>query len=276
VSSLTVDLDAVTRVLERVGRDVILPRFRNLATAEIVQKITPGYPDDLVTVVDHEAERWLIEGLTSVLPADVIGEELAHGDPDVLSRLESDRACWLIDPIDGTKNFARGDDRFGIMVSLVDRGVTRAAWIVMPARGHAYVAEQGSGAFLDGARLQVPGRHAGGPLRGTFSIRFMPDDLRDTIMAQVADRYEPGPFSGCSAIDYMAVLQGDGDFLVYYRLLPWDHAAPALILTEAGGRVEHADGTAYGPRSRNQLTIVGRDVGVAAVVRGWVEAPAIL
>jgi fructose-1,6-bisphosphatase/inositol monophosphatase family enzyme len=59
------------------------------------------------------------------------------------------------------------------------------------------------------------------------------------------------------------------DFVLYYRLLPWDHAAPALVLVEADGRVDHADGRPYSPRSTNQLTVVARDAATSARVRGW-------
>ncbi|MCC7009993.1 MAG: inositol monophosphatase [Acidobacteria bacterium] len=267
-----IDIDAVTRAIEAVGRDVVLRRFRQLGEADIETKLTPGYPDDMVTVVDREAEAALAERLGELAPgARLIGEELAHGRPDVLALLDDDRPVWIVDPIDGTKNFARGDDRFGIMVSLVVAGEARAAWIVLPARDRVFVAESGSGAYLDGTRIHAPSG-GGGPVRGTFSIRFMPEALRDAVLARVQGRFAAGPFSGCSAIEYTAVLQGDADFVVYYRLLPWDHAAPALILTEAGGRVEHRDGRPYTPRSTNQLTIAGRSAGVSALVRSWLDA----
>ena len=74
------------------------------------------------------------------------------------------------------------------------------------------------------------------------------------------------PISGCAAVDYTAVLQGELDFMVYYRLLPWDHAAPALMLTEAGGLVEHASGRPYSPRAAHQPTIACRTHAVYDLV----------
>lgn len=268
------DIDAVTQLLEAVGRDVILPRFRRLEASDVLRKVTPGYPEDLVTVVDRDAEAHLTRGLRALWPgAAVLGEEVAHSQPGLLALVHGDDPVWIVDPIDGTRNFARGDDRFGIMVSFVERGAARAAWVVLPAQGHTFVAEAGSGASMDGQPLRVPSREADAPTRGTLSIRFMPDALRDEVSRKVHGRFEAGPFSGASAIDYTTIMQGGNEFLVYYRLLPWDHAAPALILTEAGGLVEHADGRPYTARSSSQVTIVGRDAAVTARVRAWLSPP---
>lgn len=79
------------------------------------------------------------------------------------------------------------------------------------------------------------------------------------------------PPSGCAAIEYTDILRGRGDFVIYYWLLPWDHAAPAIILTEAGGLVSHVSGRSYTARSESQLTIVARDVVTAAQLRTWLR-----
>lgn len=201
--------------------------------------------------------------------AAVVGEEAAHADPSILSVFETDRPVWVIDPIDGTRNFARGDDAFGIMVALVDRGATRAAWVFQPARQQSFVAELGAGAFLNGGRVLVPQAPDDGLPVGTLLSRYMTAQMREALSARAAGQFQTASSTLCSAIEYTEIVAGRSDFVVYYRLLPWDHAAPALVVTEAGGRVEHADGQAYSPRSPSQLTVVARNSRVSAHVRAW-------
>jgi fructose-1,6-bisphosphatase/inositol monophosphatase family enzyme len=100
--------------------------------------------------------------------------------------------------------------------------------------------------------------------------RYMPDGVGDRVKAALEPHVRIDPSSGCAAIEYTDTLNGAHDFVVYHRLLPWDHAAPALLLTEAGGRVCHASGQPYTARSKSQLTIVARDAVVAHRLCGWI------
>lgn len=108
-------------------------------------------------------------------------------------------------------------------------------------------------------------------LSGSFLVRFMPAPMRERVLASVAGRFTAAVESGCSAVGYTDIVRGRQDFLAYYRLFPWDHAAPALVLTEAGGSVTHLDGRPYTARSSNQLTIVGGSEAVAHDVRSWIQ-----
>lgn len=188
--------------------------------------------------------------------------------------LNSDRALWLIDPIDGTKNFAAGESGFGVMVAYVVRGHAQAAWLVLPARGQTFVAEVGSGAFLNGERIRVAPTRTESRTRGAVLVRYMPGTLGDAVVKALHRRVEICRPSGCAAVEYTDILQGVGDFVVYYRLLPWDHAAPALVLTEAGGQVAHTDGRPYCARSESQVTIIARDIEVTDRLRMWLAAHA--
>jgi fructose-1,6-bisphosphatase/inositol monophosphatase family enzyme len=155
------------------------------------------------------------------------------------------------------------------MLAWVVGGQTRAGWIVLPARQQTFVTEAGGGVLLNGARISIPSRAADGLPRGAVLLRYMPDNLRGTVTRAARGRYQVIPDSGCAAVDYTDILKGERDFAVYYRLMPWDHAAPALMIAEAGGSVHHVDGAPYSPRSENQLTIVARDADVSRHVRGW-------
>jgi fructose-1,6-bisphosphatase/inositol monophosphatase family enzyme len=264
-------IDRVTTIIRDIVASVVMPSFRALRPEDIHVKDTPGDPDDLVTIVDKMAETRLVEALNDVVPgAAFIGEEAACGNPALLSALAASAPAWLIDPIDGTKNFARGQVDFGVMVALVERGLTRASWVAVPAADPAYtvVAERGRGTWIDGMRTRAgERRHA--RLRGTVHTRTMPPAEARGVLAGLDGKYDACPSSGSAATEYSAVVRGDKDFVIYYRLLPWDHAPGSLALTEAGGAAIHLDGSPYTPLSLNQITIFAAAPDLAETIRGW-------
>jgi fructose-1,6-bisphosphatase/inositol monophosphatase family enzyme len=271
-----VDIDRVSRLLFDVAAEEVLPRFGKLAASEVERKHTDGDPDDIVSAADRAVERGLGSALAAMLPgSNLVGEEAVHADPRLCEALRGDGWVWVVDPIDGTRNFVRGHDGFGIMVALVRAARTRAAWILLPVRRRLFVAEEGGGAYADGERLRAPSDdEADGeaaPRRGCVFSTFMPEELRRRVERQCAGRFVEEASGGCSAVDYTSVAQGRPDFLVYYRLLPWDHAPAALIVREAGGVCVHPDGRSYGPLDPNETTIVARSARVAADVRGWMR-----
>ena len=270
--ALTLDVDAVTALTTQVTQELILPRFRRLSSSQIELKWTPDNPRDVVTVVDRAVEAHLSNALRTLAPGSVvIGEEAVHDDPELLRLLHEDAPVWLVDPVDGTRNFAAGDDRFGVMISWVLSGQTRAAWIALPARGETYVAEAGAGAYRNGVRIQV---EAADPLRmprGALMSRYMPAEVRTQVISSLEARFEESAPSGCAAIEYTDLIARRGDFVIYFRLHPWDHGAPALMLHEAGGRVVHLDGSAYTVRSGNQITLAAADRALSADLLAWLR-----
>lgn len=267
------DIRTITDLIAEAADTLVLPRFRHLTPADIENKSTTGEREDLVTAVDRDVEAWLTHALARIEPgAAVIGEEAVHASPDLVDRIHADAPVWIIDPIDGTRNFARGDDAFGVMVARVAAARTVAAWILLAARGEMFVAEAGAGAELNGAPVRVPARPPDAPLTGSLFTRYMPPDLRGAV-EQKTTRLDQLPDSHCAAVEYTDTLKGQKDLLIYYRLLPWDHAAPALILTEAGGVVRHLDGSPYTVRSSHQVTLVGRSAAVVDEARTWFAAP---
>jgi fructose-1,6-bisphosphatase/inositol monophosphatase family enzyme len=266
------NMDAVTAVIDDVCQTLVLPRFSKLLREDIEPKSTPADPDDIVTIVDRQVEERLSNALRALTPSvPIIGEEAAYDRPEMLSLLSSDDPVWLIDPIDGTKNFASGDKRFGIMLAWVVRGEAQAAWIALPALKQLFVAEAGSGSFLNGSRIQVPRTPLEDEARGVLLVRYMPGELGNVVAKAMRGRFRSEDPGGCAAVEYTDIIQGKREFVIYYRLLPWDHAAPALILTEAGGGVLHLDGSAYTVRSKNRVTVVVRDAHLGDQVRSWLE-----
>src|SRR5688572_5645841 len=117
---MTVDIEAVSRLIDEAVQAFVLPRFAKLSSTDIEAKVTAGDPADIVTIVDQQVEAYLSRTLVALVPSSsVVGEESVHRRPELLKLLASDRPLWVIDPIDGTKNFAAGDSRFGIMVAWV-------------------------------------------------------------------------------------------------------------------------------------------------------------
>ena len=115
-----------------VAADIILPRYRTLLDGDITEK----GPDDLVTIADTEAEQTLAPILTSLLPGSlVVGEEAVSADPDVLRAGAASACTWVIDPIDGTRQFVAGTEHFTVMVGLIEQGLTTASWILQPTTG---------------------------------------------------------------------------------------------------------------------------------------------
>ena len=157
---------AVADLMRQVSAEVILPRYRNLAAHEVVEKAA----DDLVTIADRESEERLSEGLSKLLPeARIVGEEACAADPTLMKGL-GDGLVWIIDPIDGTGNFAAGRPPFGVMIALAEGAVAIAGWIYDPLTGRLCHAAHGRGASVNGERVQARGSGAALPVAGISKI----------------------------------------------------------------------------------------------------------
>ncbi len=243
----SLDAATVARLIAEAAAIEIMPRFRNLAAADIRQKSAPG---DFVTVADEAMERRLSSALRDLLPGSVvIGEEAAAADPAVHELIAGDDPVWVIDPLDGTSNFAAGRPAFGVIVALVSRGETLMGWIHDPSLGHTATAERGAGAWLSGERLAVPVPDSTSALRGAMATKFFPAPLRDQLNAR-RPRFRRHRQSHAAG-DYVELVRGTLDFSLYQRTLPWDHAAGVLLHAEAGGYSARLDGSPYRPVHRD-------------------------
>ncbi len=230
-----IDPKRVLSVIFEVAAAEIMPRFRNLADADVRRKRSPR---DLVTIADEAAEARLGEALRRLLPGSVVvGEEAADADPGVLARLGEEAPVWLIDPIDGTGNFVAGNPCFAVLVALCWRGETIAGWMVRPDSGLAVHARAGGGAFAvapgsGDRRLRLRPRGVDG-LCGSLSKGAAKSLLRNAGSKPLAStRIVRLGSVGC---EYLELAAGGIDFAQYVRLKPWDHTAGVLIHAEAGG-----------------------------------------
>jgi fructose-1,6-bisphosphatase/inositol monophosphatase family enzyme len=255
----------VAALIEKVAAEIVLPRYQNLAAHEISEKAA----DDFVTIADKESEVALQEGLLAILPeAGVIGEEACAADPSIVDGAGAGLQ-WIIDPIDGTGNFAAGKAPFGLMVALADGGTTIAGWIYDPLNGRMCHAALGQGCFVDEER--VTARETGAELPiAALAIYFMTPEQRAEIGAKAEGHMTLVDIPRCAAEQYPRLFLGQNDIAVFERSWPWDHAAGGLMLNEAGGRLARRDGSPY---------VVGdRKTGLlgAASPRMWDKAAAIL
>jgi fructose-1,6-bisphosphatase/inositol monophosphatase family enzyme len=238
-----VDVDAVTALVEHVAATVVSPRFRALEQGDIGAKGV----GDVVTVVDTEAESALTEGLERIAPGvPVVGEEGSAAEPKVLDALLSAPRAWVVDPLDGTQAFVEGSPDHAVMVALVEQGVPVAGWICLPAHGRTFVAEQGSGAWLDGRRLTRDGPMPDA-LDGGIAVWGMPTELREDMERRQRRLGLAGvaPQRLWSGYEYGRLATGDRDYLSYWRTSPWDHAPGAVVVRETGGVSRFLDGREY-------------------------------
>ncbi len=238
------DIDRVCALIRGVAQSDILPYFRNLPEGGVRRKTGPT---DLVTLADEAAERALTAGLTALLPGSTtLGEEAASADPAILERLHGDAPVWVIDPVDGTLNFAGGRPLFAVIVALVRGCETLAGWIHDPCDGRMATAVKGQGARIDGRPARVAPAVPLEAMTGALSTRF----CEESLGRQLAERGRalgPPACLASAAQEYLRLLDGRSHFSLYHRLMPWDHAAGVLMHAEAGGHAALLDGTPYRP-----------------------------
>ena len=231
---------AVAALMRDAAARAILPRFQTLTADQIDAKAA----DDVVTVADKEAELILAEGLTKILPeAAIVGEEAAHADPALLERL-GNTLCWIIDPLDGTNNFAKGQQPFGVMVALAEAGETIAGWIYDPLTGRLCHAHRGGGAWIGAERVTARPTGSEPPI-AAVSLVFMDQDKRTAMTQHIAPHYTLVDIPRCAAEQYPRLVLGVNDLSIFERTLAWDHAAGVLFVNEAGGMAARPDGRAY-------------------------------
>ncbi len=230
----------VEALMRRIGREVLMAHFQKLEAGQIEEKA----PDDYVTIADKESEALLIEGLTALLPGShVVGEEGVAADAGLVLRA-TEGTAWIVDPLDGTGNFAAGRTPFAIMVALAEGGTVQAGWILDPVGGRMCHAVLGGGAYVDGQRITARTTGGAQPI-GALATRYLPDDVRASVMARSEGHITIADIPHCAGEQYPRLVLGTNDLALFWRAMPWDHAPGALFLEEAGGRIARIDGKPY-------------------------------
>ena len=205
-------LDQLT--VENKGRNDFVSEVDRMAEAAIIQVLRKAYPDHGILAEETGAER--------------------RGD-----------WLWVIDPLDGTTNYLHGFPQFAVSIAVQHRGVTEAAVVYDPLRQELFTAQRGGGALLDGRRIRVSQhRHlqdcllgTGFPFREPHHLDAYLGMFRD-LLAGCTDLRR----AGAAALDLAYVASGRLDGFWEIGLKPWDMAAGALLIQEAGGMVADFSG----------------------------------
>lgn len=216
------------------------------------------HPMDLVTAWDQRAETLIVDELARLAPGvPVLGEEGgAHGAAGPAAEER-----WVVDPIDGTVNFAHGLPLFGVSIGYEQRGEPVAGVVAAPALGWTFAAARGAGATRNGEPLQVSATER---LDRALLVTGFPYDLRvsahNNLDAFVHMHRVAGAVRrlGSASLDLCFVAAGWLDGYWEYKLKPWDLSAGACIVREAGGRVTALDGRTFSSESGEVLASNGR------------------
>tara|TARA_R110002096_G_scaffold436056_1_gene666480 strand:+ start:40263 stop:41060 length:798 start_codon:yes stop_codon:yes gene_type:complete len=238
--------DEISALIKKVADEEVAPRFRNLKEDEVIFK----EPGEFVTTADLAAEFALTRGLQELYPSAIVtGEEDIAKNPMRLVELLSADCGFLIDPIDGTNNYIKGNDRFAVMAVALQFGKVAASWIYLPVFETLAVAEKGSGTFLNGEKCTLsPPITKLCEMTGAAHINRMPEVHRAMAQKNLKIFKENRP-AYCAGYDYVSLLTGKKDFSVYHRTLLWDHLPGTLLYSEAGGYVRTLDGGEYSSRN---------------------------
>ena len=246
----TIDqLNCVIAVATEVGSNEVLPYFLRLRSSQISRKSSAF---DIVTDVDRRSEAAIESKLLAAFPGSrIIGEEAAHQDPSMLASIEDASLAFVVDPLDGTMNFASGVPLFGLMIAVVQGGDVTGAVIYDPICQRTTTALRGAGAWEvqnGGERMPL---HVAEPvplneMHAIIGTNFLPEPQRAIVSRNLA-RLGMTNWFRCAAHEYRLAAAGHTHLLFYNRLMPWDHAAGWLIHQEAGGYSAHFDGSTYRP-----------------------------
>lgn len=245
------DYNIDPRRIEQIIRDAsatyIIPRFQKLGDSEIDTK---SGPQDLVTAADIETEIALTKIFKEEFPGcEVMGEEaVSRGEMTIEGTFGNEPdMLWVVDPVDGTWNFAHGSPVFACMVALRCHGETQASWIYNVMSDEFATAVKGEGATYAGQKLNMNrARKPLGETHGYITNSFAPDEVKK-VWAQKSQHVATVGSLRSSAQAYIRLARGIVDFHITTREKPWDHLAGDLLIREAGGTVQNWEGQPYHP-----------------------------
>jgi myo-inositol-1(or 4)-monophosphatase len=248
MSSSYGDMRDVAVAAARLATVILMERFgdvRRIASKNV------GYKD-LVTDVDLQVEGEIITVIREECPDhNILSEEQGE------IRSGSDYR-WIIDPLDGTHNYARKLPLFGVSIALEHRGNVVLGVIGLPYFNEIYIAEKGKGAYCNGGELHVSDVGLSDSLM-IYDTKLRVD--KEPMIRSLSDLVHEVfiiRMYGCATWDLCLIAKGQADFTVDFTSKPWDMAAGALIVEEAGGKVTDLEGNAWNAYTQGYIASNGR------------------
>jgi fructose-1,6-bisphosphatase/inositol monophosphatase family enzyme len=241
--------NALVDLVRQVAQNEITPRFRRLPEQAVRVKSSAH---DLVTEADLAAEAAITAGVNRILPAArVVGEEAVAADPKILEHLVGAEYAVLIDPVDGTWNYANGLATHGVLLAVMHQEQTILGLLYDPVMDDWILARRGGGSWFctpdtRPVAMTVSETKPLTELTGFMTPFSFPAHCRQEAASAMLT-FGRAHTLRCACHEYRMLVQGNVDFYINASAKPWDHAAGVLALEEAGGKAGFLDGRPYSP-----------------------------
>ena len=232
-------INYISDLLVEVNELIILKYYKNLSSKHINTKSSD---DDYVSIADKESEIYIVKNLIGFLNINqYIGEETSYSNKDDYKSLEKNALYWVIDPIDGTKNYINGKNEFCSMISLVFNSIPIASFVYYPLKNLLVYAFKGFGAYsleiktkkIIQLRIQ---QNSLANLLGSGGTKGIEEPLRQKVLQNLR-KYTNRLFIGSAGIEAIMLASNETQFVFHGRVTPWDHSPLDLIIKESGGCV---------------------------------------
>ena len=232
-------INYISDLLVKANELIILKYYKNLSSKHINTKSSD---DDYVSIADKESEIYIVKNLIGFLNINqYIGEETSYSNKDDYKSLEKNALYWVIDPIDGTKNYINGKNEFCSMISLVFNSIPIASFVYYPFKNLLVYAFKGFGAYSLEIKtkkiIQLRIRQDSfANIVGSGGTKGIQEPLRQKVLQNLR-RYTNRLFIGSAGIEAIMLASNETQFVFHGRVTPWDHSPLDLIIKESGGCV---------------------------------------
>ena len=232
-------IDYISELLVEVNKSIILKYYKNLSSKHIDTKSSD---DDFVSIADKESEIYIVKNLLGFLNINqYIGEETSYSNKDDHKTFKTNGLYWVIDPIDGTKNYINGKNEFCSMISLVFNSIPIASFVYCPLKDLLVYAFKGFGTYslkiktkkIDQLRIQ---QNSFTNIVGSGGTKGIHEPLRQKVLQNLR-KYTNRLFIGSAGIEAIMLASNETQFVFHGRVTPWDHSPLDLIIKESGGCV---------------------------------------
>ena len=232
-------INYISDLLVEVNELIILKYYKNLSSKHINTKSSD---DDYVSIADKESEIYIVKNLIGFFNINqYIGEETSYSNKDDYKSLEKNALYWVIDPIDGTKNYINGKNEFCSMISLVFNSIPIASFVYYPLKNLLVYAFKGFGAYSleiktkKIIRLRIQ-QNSFANIVGSGGTKGIQEPLRQKVLQNLR-KHTNRLFIGSAGIEAIMLASNETQFVFHGRVTPWDHSPLDLIIKESGGCV---------------------------------------